>query len=398
MKLISRETYISKLKRAKGTPDIKVLTGVRRSGKSKLLSMFAQEIKNTEEDANVIQIDFNLLEFEQLREYHALHAYIEDRYIANSNNYVFIDEVQMCHSFELAINSLHASEKYDIYITGSNAFLMSSDLATLFTGRTFEIPVFPFSLLEFMKYFELEDPNYAFNQYLKIGGMPGSYIYDSQVDKNEYLNDVFSTLIVRDIKQKYGIREPRLLSKIVNFMIDNISNITSPAKIANALLEGNIKTNGKTVGSYISYLCDAFAFYKVRRYDTRGKRYLASGNKYYLVDHSFRYALLGTRNIDYGRVYENIVAIELMRRGYEIYAGVLYEKEIDFVAIKQSEKIYIQVADNISDEITFKREYEPLLRIRDAYSKKIIANTNHEVYTFEGIEIIDLSYWLTTAS
>lgn len=231
----------------------------------------------------------------------------------------------MCEGFEKAINGLHASEKYDIYITGSNAFLLSSDLATLFTGRTFEIKVYPFSFSEYMEYFDLKDRYEALDKYV---------------------------------------------------------------------LEGDEKIHHTTVGNYMQYLCNAFAFYKVRRYDIKGKKYLSSNDKYYLSDHTFRYAKLGTKNMDYGRILENIVAIELLRRGYEVYVGILYKKEIDFVAVKRSEKIYIQVYDNISDEKTFEREVASLLKIKDAYSKYVIARTRHDEYQYEGIRVIDIADWL----
>ena len=309
-------------------------------------------------------------------------------------NYLFVDEVQMCPDFELAINSLHSSGKYDIYVTESNAFLLSSDLATLFTGRTYEIEVFPFSFAEYIEYYQITDSDKALDMYLKAGGMAGSYAYQEQEEKYKYIEDVFNTLIVRDIRQKYKIRNVALLDRIADFLMDNISNLSSARKIADTLTKNTDKINHKTVGKYIEYLCNAFAFYEVRRYDIQGKKYLTSNEKYYLSDHAFRYAKLGTRNMDYGRMIENIVAIELMRRGYEIYAGVLYKKEIDFVAMKHDEKIYIQVSDDISGESTFAREVDPLLKIKDAYPRILIARTWHEDYQYEGIKIIDLTNWL----
>ena len=394
MKLIERDFYLDKLKNVMGTPDIKVITGVRRCGKSKLMDAFIDWIKKNKKDANIIHINYNLFEFDSIKTAHALDSYVEERYQSNKTNFLLIDEVQLCTDFEKVINSFHASEKYDIYITGSNAFFLSSDLATLFTGRVFQIKVFPFSFLEYQKYFRNADPENAFDSYVKEGGMSGSFVYKSTEEKYAYIKDVFDTLITRDIVQKYKIKNEVLLNKLNDFMLDNISSEVSVRKIADTLTSNQEKTNDKTIGSYLNYLCNAFAFYKVRRYDIRGKKYLASQDKYYLADHSFRYAILGTKNMDYGRVYENMVCIELLRRGYEVYTGVLYKKEIDFVAIKQSEKIYIQVSDDISLPETLEREVTPLLSIKDAYPKVLISRTRHEKYLYEGISIINLADFL----
>lgn len=394
MKLIVRQAYLNKLIHVMGTPDIKIITGVRRSGKSKLLETFKDYIANSLSDANIIHINFNLIKFESLKEYHELENYIENNYAYGKENIVMIDEVQMCPKFELAVNSLHATEKYDIYLTGSNAFLLSSDLATLFTGRTFEIKVYPFSFQEFVQYYAIDDPYAAFERYLMEGGMAGSYLYKEQEEKYDYIADVFDTLIVRDIRQKYKIRNTVLMDRISDFLMDNISNLTSKRNIAQALTNNNDKINHKTVGNYLDYLCNAYAFYKLRRYDIKGKKYLLSNDKFYLSDHTFRYAKLGIKNMDYGRIIENIVAIELLRRGYEVYVGILYKTEIDFVAVKRNEKLYIQVSDNISDDKTFQREVAPLLKINDAYPRTVIARTRHEEYVYEGIRIIDISDWL----
>jgi hypothetical protein len=386
--------YLDKILSVVGTPDIKVITGVRRSGKSKLLEALKTHLLQNDPDINIIHINFNMPEYEELTEYKSLYDYINNNYKIGCENVVMIDEIQMCNNFEKAINGLHASEKYDIYITGSNAFLLSSDLATLFTGRTFEIKVYPFSFSEFQQYFKYDNNYDAFDKYVLEGGMSGSYLYKDIEAKYNYIDEVYHTLIVRDIRTKYHIRNVALMDRISDFLMDNISNLTSARSLADTFNSNKDKINHKTVGSYMQYLCNAFAFYKVRRYDIQGKKYLSSNEKYYLCDHSFRYAKLGTKNMDYGRVYENIVAIELMRRGYEIYVGTLYKKEIDFVAIKRDEKIYIQVSDDISGEKTFEREVSPLLAIRDAYPKILIARTRHNSYQYEGIRIIDIADWL----
>lgn len=426
MKLIERTDYLNRLKRLKGTPDIKIITGIRRSGKSELLRAYRTYLENTysnqssklyasakhaqlpnalqqqdnsnNHELNIINIDFNNLNYENLKNYKSLFEYVESRYIPGAYNVLMIDEVQLCPKFELAINSLHNSNKYDIYLTGSNAFLLSSDLATLFSGRFVEIPVFPFSFAEYCEYFEITSNfNDALQKYLQQGGLAGSYVYANQDDAKAYIKNVYTTLVKRDLVDKYAISEVSLLDSICEFLMDNIANLTTANNVSSILKQNQIETTHITVGNYLKYLCNAFMFYKVKRYDIRGKKYLETNEKYYLADTALRYAILGTRNMDYGRAYENIVALELMRRGYTIYVGKLYQKEVDFVAVNASKKLYIQVSDNISDDATLERELSPLKAIKDAYPKILLANTRHDSYDVEGIRVIDIAQWLIGA-
>lgn len=394
MKIIERKDYLDRLIRLKDTPDIKIITGLRRSGKSELVRAYMEWIR-TNEDTNIIYVDFADLKFDDLKTYKELYNFCEGQYIDGKTNVIIVDEVQMCEKFELAINSLYNSRKYDIYITGSNAFLLSSDLSTLFTGRFIEIPVYPFSFAEYCEYYGY-DSNTAnvLDSYVMNGGLAGAYVYSEKEDQASYIKDVYTTIIKRDLVDKYGIKEEALLDSLTDYMMDNISNLTSASKISNVFKQNKVETNHITIGNYMKYLCSAFMFYKVKRYDIRGKKYLETSDKYYLSDLGFRYAMLGTRNMDYGRAYENIVALELLRRGYEIYVGKLYQKEIDFVAMKQNEKLYIQVSDNISDSDTLERELSPLRAIKDAYPKILIANTKHDDYDIEGIKVLDLTNWL----
>jgi hypothetical protein len=395
MKLIDRPLYLNKLKRLINTPEIKVITGVRRSGKSKLLAAFSKYVQNTDAEANIIAIDFTKLQFEHLREYHALNNYIEEHYCEGMNNYVMIDEVQLCPNFEIAVNSLHSEEKYDIYITGSNAFLLSSDLATLFTGRHIDIHVYPFSFKEYCNYFNTdENLQDKFDKYVMLGGFAGAYSYNDNLDKTKYIQDVYETILIRDLVDRYRVGNPSSLKRIANYLMDNVGNISSSRNISTALPIADEKTSHTTVVNYIRYLCNAFVFYEAKRYDVKGKNYLQSLNKYYLVDVGMRVAELGKRNFDWGRIYENIVFIELLRRGYDVYVGKLYQKEIDFVAMRGNEKIYIQVSDDISGKETFEREVSPLLQIKDAYPKYILARTRHDNTDYEGIQIIDIANWL----
>lgn len=396
MKLISRPLYINKLISVMNTPEIKIITGIRRSGKSKLINAFAEHIRRNDADANTIEIDLTKLRFEELKEYRALNDYVENRYKAGRRNYLMIDEVQMCKGFELTINSLHSEEKYDIYLTGSNAFLLSSDLATLLTGRHLEIHVFPFSFKEYCSYFEIQEDEMqnAFFDYIQIGGMAGAYPYHNIEDREKYIREVYETILIRDLVQKYRLGNPSMMKRVSHYLMDNISNITSTRNISETIGQSGVAANHSTVGNYIVYLCNSFVFYEAKRYDVKGKSYLQTLSKYYLADTGIRFAELGKRNMDWGRMLENIVYIELLRRGYDVYVGKLYQKEIDFVAMKGGEKIYIQVSDDISSEETFKREVQPLMQIRDSYPKTLLARTRNELTDYEGIRIEDIPRWL----
>lgn len=389
-----RRKYLDDIIRTIGTEDIKVITGVRRSGKSFLLDDFKKYVIENIKEANIISFDLSSLKYEELREYHALNDYVEKHYVNNKRNFLFIDEVQMCKGFELALNSLHASRKYDIYITGSNAFLAGSDLATLFVGRTYTIEVYPFSFAEFMRYFSYQDRYEAFDKYVREGGMSGSYEYRTLEDKYGYLRETYDTLIVRDIEEKHGVKNVAVMDRLSDFLMDNASKPTSTRNITNTLISSKIEASNKTIAEYMKYLCEAYAFYKVRRYDIKGKRYLTSTDKYYLSDHAFRYAKLGTKVANFGDTYENIVAIELMRRGYEVYVGAMRNSEIDFVAIKDGEKLYIQVSYLIIERETMEREVAPLINIPGGYQKLLIAGTRQSEMQYEGIRIVDIADWL----
>ena len=390
MTIISR-AYLQKLINVIGTSDIKVITWVRRSWKSELLWLFEKYLTESIPNHNLIKINFSDYQYKPLRNADALYHYVEWKYNPQKQNFLLIDEVQMCEGFEDVINSFHSSKKYDIYLTWSNAFLSSSDLATLFTWITFEISIFPFSFQEFLQYYKYDDIDLAFWEFIDKWGMAWSYQYETMEEKEDYIKWVYETLIRRDIIDKYHIKYGELLDNITKYLMDNISNITTIRKITNELQSKGTPINHTTISAYIQYLCNAFIFYKIKRYDIHWKKYLSMQDKYYLVDHRFRYAINGNKNRDIGRVYENIVAIELLRRWYEIYVWVLYHKEIDFVAIKRDELLYIQVSDNISDEKTFQREVTPLLQIRDAYPKIIIARTKQTTYQYEWVHVIDIA-------
>lgn len=394
MKLITRPFYLENLINVKDIPDIKIITGVRRSGKSKLLDAFYNYLINDNKNKNVIRIKLNLKKFESLLNPDDLYDYVDKAYVEGVPNYLIIDEVQECKGFERAVNSFYEEERFDIYLSGSNAFMLSSDLATLFGGRYFDLEMYPFSFREFNIYFNNKRPIDSFDDYVTKGGMSGSYLYKNQNDAYQYIDGIYKNTISKDIVKRFKIENELLLIMIADYLMDNVGNKTSIRNIANVLTSNKYQTNHKTVGLYVDYLCKSFLFYPFTRYDIKGNRYLESDKKYYLADLSFRFANLGTKNMDYGRLYENLVAIELLRRGYEVYVGVLYEKEIDFVAMKKGYKYYIQVSDDISREETFLREVKPLLSIKDAYPKMLIARTKHPESQYEGIRIVDIGEWL----
>ena len=398
MKLIKRPFYLENLLNVKDVPDIKIITGVRRSGKSKLLDAFYDYLINDKQKKNVIRIKLNLKKFESLLDPDKLYEYVDNEYVDGVANYLIIDEIQQCVGFERIINSLYEEERFDIYLSGSNAFMLSSDLATLFGGRYFDLKMFPFSFKEFNIYYNNVNPIDSFDEYVTRGGMAGSYLYKNQNDAYEYINGIYKKTISKDIVKRFKVENEPLLTMIADFLMDNVGNKTSIRNIANSLTSNSYKVNDKTVGSYVDYLCKSFLFYPFTRYDIKGNKYLESDKKYYLVDLSFRFANIGTKNMDYGRLYENLVAIELLRRGYEVYVGVLYEKEIDFVAIKNGYKYYIQVSDDISRPETFEREVKPLLSIKDAYPKILIARTKHQKSQYEGVRIIDIGEWLNNSN
>lgn len=390
MKIINRD-YLKKLIETMNVPDIKVITGIRRSGKSKLLDLFAEYLSRDKTN-NIVRVLLTKKEYETLLDKDNLYKYIQEHYKDKKNNFLLIDEIQLCDGFETVINSIHDEEKFNIYLTGSNAFLLSSDLATLFGGRVFEINVLPFSFKEYNVYFNTDID--AFDNYFFKGGMSGSYLYKNKEDALRYVESVLKSTIIKDIIQKYKIENEELIKMIARYLMDTVGNKTSFRNIANALTNNYVKTNDKTVASYLDYLCKSYLFYPVPRFDVRGGGYLQTEKKYYLSDLSFRFAELGSKKVDRGFLFENLVAIELIRRGYEVYVGVLYNKEIDFVAIKNNKRIYIQVSDDISKQETFDREVSPLLSIRDSYPKMLIARTKKSEEDYKGIAVIDIAEWL----
>lgn len=400
--MINRPMFLNQLINFKDKDLIKVITGIRRCGKSSLLELFADYLKSENIDKeNIIQMNFESLEYDGLT-YKELYDRIKDKSKkANGKLYLLFDEIQKIEKWELAINSLRVDLDVDIYITGSNAYLLSSQLSTYLSGRYVEIKMQPLSFKEFLTFYNLENKTKEekFNLYLQIGGMPG--LKDLELNNqmiNQALDGIFSTVIMKDVINQASVRDPALLNKITLFLADNIGNSTSINNIKNTLVSDKAITQGTTTGvidNYIKFLENAFVFYGIKRYDIKGKEHLKTQGKYYMVDMGLRNHLLGLRNRDRGHILENVVFMELKNRGYEVSIGKFGEKEVDFIATKSDEKIYVQVTETMMDETTRTRELSPLKAINDNYPKIILTTDTLFSNTDEdGIKIINLIDWL----
>lgn len=364
---------MEKLKKLKDQKLIKVITGVRRCGKSTLLMLFREYLKECGVDeVQIISVNFEDLANEPLLDYKILHQYITDQLVPDRMTYVLLDEVQNVPHFEKAVNSLFVKDHVDVYITGSNAHILSSDLATLLSGRYIEINMLP---LSFTEYFVMmsDDRRTAWNSYFRNGGFPYAARIQDDTIRRDYIAGIYNTVLLKDVVARKRISDIQLLESVIRFLFDNIGNIVSPNKIADSLTSYGRKTTSITVESYIEALTSAFIMYKAGRYDIKGKQYLKSLEKYYLVDISLRRLLLGDRSADIGYILENIVYLELIRRGYMVTVGKVDDKEIDFVAEVGGDRIYYQVAASILDPNTFAREIQPLKSIKDHYPKFILS-------------------------
>lgn len=371
--MIKRSQYLDKLKKLKDKQIIKVITGVRRSGKSTLLLQFRDYLRECGIDkSQIITINFEDIDYDSLLNYKALYRYISDRLIQGKMTYVFLDEIQTVPDFQKAVDSLFIKENVDLYITGSNAYMLSGELATLLSGRYIEIPMLPFS---FSEYYELTggDPRDAWNSYFRNGGFPYAVQIEDDDIRKDYLSGIYHTVLLKDIVARKKVQDAPLLESIIKFLFDNIGNIVSSKKISDTLTSFGRKTTSVTVENYIKALMESFILYKAGRYDVKGKLYLKSLEKYYLVDVGLRRLLLGDKNTDIGHILENIVYLELIRRGYTVSIGKVDELEIDFIAQTQEDKIYYQVAASVLDPHTFHREITPLQKITDHYPKYIIS-------------------------
>ena len=398
MPLIQREQYLAFLRRHKDQDVIKVVSGVRRCGKSTLFELFKQELLASGVKANqIISINFEDLEYEPLQEYHALHEYIVERLIPDIPMYVFLDEVQHVVQFEKVVGSLFIKPNVDIYITGSNAYFMSSDIATLLTGRYVQVEMLPLSFKEFHSAYSqqnLSDMD-IYNLYIEHSSFPRLVHVEDDESVDEYLESILNTVVLKDIVTRLKITDVPLLLDIIKYLLANIGSLINPTKIANTLTSYGRKTDNKTVEKYLQGLKDGLLIYEVDRFDVKGKALLQRNAKYYVVDSAFRKFLLSRTDSDRGHILENIVYLELVRRGYGVYVGQLQNGEIDFVAKKTHRLEYYQVSYTVMEDTTLRRELSPLEQLDDNYPKYLLTmDVLHKTDNHNGIEQKNVLDWL----
>lgn len=396
--MIARSDYINYLNKFKDMPLIKVICGVRRCGKSTLFLQYIEYLKSNDiDDDHIIFINFEDLEYEEYTDYKTLYNYLNKRIIDSKKYYIFLDEIQNVEKYEKTVDSLLVKGNCDIYITGSNAYMLSSELSTLLSGRYIEIKMFPLSFKEYVSYYKDVNNNYEdlFNKYINSSSYPFSINFKEKNLLNKYLEDIYNSIIIKDISLRIKKLDISLLHRIVKFMFDSIGSILSINNIANKLTSDGYKVDNKTVSKYIEVLTESMFFYKVERYDVKGKNILSSLEKYYVVDIGIRQIKLGRNYTDLGHIIENIVYLELMRRNYNVYIGYFTNAAIDFVAIKNGEMEYYQVCLSLLNEEVLKREVKSLKMINDNYPKYIISLDKVGVNSnIDGIKHINLINWL----
>lgn len=388
-----RKEYLDKLHSWKDKHVIKVITGSRRSGKSVILKEFCKEISKNASYEQITFFNFEMLENEELQDYHILYDVIKKRLIKDKMNYIFLDEIQLVPTFEKVIDSLFIMPNVDIYLTGSNANILSGEIATLLSGRYIEINILPFSFQEFQIGYKTKFPNHTldlatlYTKYISFGGFPYLYhIYEEREAIKEYIQGLYSTIVLKDIQQRKKISDTLLLEKIVKFALQNTANLLSPKKICDTFVSSGKKTSPAMIDNCLSALCETYLFYKINRYDVKGKEILKTLEKYYAVDMGLRFFMLGAKTGDEGHILENLIFLELKRRGYEIYIGKVDDMEIDFVAIKDGAITYIQVALTVREESTLKRELKPLSSVKDSFPKILLTMDNFPVTYHNGIK------------
>lgn len=404
--MVERKEYLEKIKKWREKDVIKVVTGIRRCGKSTLLEQYRDYLIGTGVSSEqIIFINFEDLEFEELLDYHKLYSYIKERLIPDRYTYIFLDEIQKVESFEKTVDSLYIKEKTDIYITGSNAYMLSGELATLLSGRYIEISMLPLSFSEYCQLKEKNNYDVLFAEYMQNGGFPYiAQIDDSKEKADMYLEGIYNTIIIKDIEERQKRRENdpnkrkitdlSLLRNIAKFLASSVGNPVSVKSISDYITSSGRKVSANTVNDYLDALVEAFIFYPVERYDIVGKQTLKMNQKLYIVDTGIRRYLLPRRNYDLGFSLENIVFLELLRRGFKVNIGKVGLTEVDFIAEKNNRLHYYQVTASLIDENTFKREITPLQNISDNYPKTILTLDRFTLGDYEGIEVVNAIDWL----
>lgn len=394
---LTRKEPLSRLLTWKNQHIIKIITGVRRTGKSVVLKQLCKELLKDENisENQITFLNFEMLENEDLLEYHALYNVLKNRLVPEKMNYILLDEIQNVENFEKVIDSLFVFPNVDIYLTGSNANLLSGEIATLLSGRYVELHVIPFSFVEFQEAYKIFNPESnldslsLYTKYITFGGFPYLYhIYEQTENIRDYISGLYSTIVLKDIQQRKKITDTILLEKIVKFALANTGNLFSPKKICDTFVSSGRKTSPLTVENCLNALCESYLFYKVNRYDIKGKKVLKTLEKYYAVDMGLRFFMLGAKTGDEGHILENIVFLELKRRSFEIFVGKIDDMEIDFIAKKGGSINYVQVSLTVRNEETLQRELKPLLAVKDNFPKTLITLDNAPIMFHNGIKQI----------
>lgn len=397
MKLIQRELYMAKLRALREKAIIKVITGVRRCGKSTLMQLFQKELlQSGVSEKQIISINFEDYDFVELRNAKALYQHVVARLVEGVPNYVFLDEIQHVDNYADVVDALFVKENVDLYITGSNAYLLSSEIATLLSGRYVELQLLPLSFKEYVNATgNTNDLERKYADYITFSSFPYAMAFDREVQMtNDYLRGIYSTIVLKDVMHRHSIGDAMMLENVMAFMADNIGNTLSVKKIADTLTSSGRKVDVKTIEKYLSALCQSFILYPAKRYNIKGRQLLKTMEKYYLVDVALRNTLLGSANADFGRMLENVVYLELLRRYPNVYIGKTDAFEIDFVAVNMQEVAYYQVAATVRDEATLERELHPLKMVKDNYPKTILSLDVAPVAYHNGIKIQNVLDWL----
>lgn len=391
-KKVARPEYLQILKDFKDKEIIKIVTGIRRCGKSTLLEMFQDYLKeNGVDEKHILSINFEDYNNVELLEPKTLHAYVQNQIADDKMYYLFLDEIQNVQEFPRVVNSLNLKDNVDIYITGSNAYMLSSEIATLISGRYVEIKMLPLSFREYIDAIGDEsDLGRKYRDYLRYSSFPYTLMLEKNENRiHEYLEGIYSTVLLKDIVSRRKVADTMILESIIRFLFDNIGNPTSTKKISDTMISDGRKVDVKTVEKYISALLESFVVYQAKRYDVKGKNYLKTLEKYYVVDIGLRYMLLGTKNTDIGHILENVIYLELLRRGYKVYIGKVDTEEVDFVAMNSKGIVYYQVAASVREADTLARELRPLQKINDHYPKYILTLDEDPEADYEGIRRVN---------